>query len=292
MAGPSVAGPSGAGTPAAGPPGAGTPAAGPPGAGGAASWPLAPLPAVDGGEVTLPVGAGVTNATGVLFGGWNLALVAQAATDLTGGRLRDLALSHLRPVRAGEDLALSARSLAPPGSLAHVGVQGRGPEGVAFTATVLTGPVASSPEGPPPPVVPGPEDCPPRTYASGPGTGSSVLLDVRVAGEEVDRGVASRARLWARVGCPVADDVRLAAVSDHVPYLLRRALPRLTGMATVAAGVRAFGLPVGEWVLLDVGLVAVDQRIGVGRVSMWSDGRLVGVAEQTARLFTRRPVAS
>ena len=85
--------------------------------------------------------------------------------------------------------------------------------------------------------------------------------------------------------------MRLAAVSDHVPYLPRTALQHLTGMAAVAASVRAFGVPVGEWVLVEVSLVAVDERIGVGRVSMWSEGRLVGVAEQTARLFTRRPAS-
>ncbi|RBY84364.1 acyl-CoA thioesterase domain-containing protein [Blastococcus sp. TF02A-26] len=250
-----------------------------------AAWPAVPLPREGGPYV---VGAEVTNAIGVLFGGWNLGLAVQAATDLTGGRLRDLSLSHLRPVRAGSELLLSARSPAPAGSLAHVGIEGRGDDGVAFSALAVTGPPAGSPDGPPAPDVAAPEDCPPRAYAAGPGTGSSVLLDVRVAEERVDLGVASWARLWARVRCPVADDVRLAVVSDHVPYLLRCALPRLTGMATVAATVRAFGLPVGEWVLLGVSLVAVDERMGVGRVSMWSDGRLVGVAEQTGRLFTRR----
>ena len=256
-----------------------------------AAWPSVPLPRVTEDDVPYPVGSEVTNAMGVFFGGWNLGLAVQAATDLTGGRLRDLAMSHLRPVRAGAELTLSARSLAPAGSLAHVGVEGHGDDGMAFAATVLTGPPAGAPDGAPPPVVPSPGDCPARTYASGPGTGSSVLLDVRVAEERVDLGVASWARLWARVRCPVGEDVRLAAVSDHVPYLLRTALPRLTGMATVAASVRAFGVPVGEWVLLEVSLVAVDERIGVGRVSMWSEGRLVGVAEQTARLFTRRPVS-
>ena len=168
-----------------------------------AAWPLGSLPSVSEDGVPYPVGSEVTNAMGVFFGGWNLGLAVQVATDLTGGRLRDLSMSHLRPVRAGAGLTLSARSLAPAGSLAHVGVEGRGDDGVAFAATVLTGPPAVSPEGAPAPVVRPPGDCPPRTYASGPSTGSSVLLDVRVAEERVNLGVASWARLWTRVRCPV-----------------------------------------------------------------------------------------
>ncbi|SEP19911.1 acyl-CoA thioesterase domain-containing protein [Trujillonella endophytica] len=255
----------------------------------AAAWPLGPLPAVVGGEVAVPIGPEIANSRGALFGGWFLGLVTEVAQEVTGRRLRDLAVSYLRPAPAGADLVVRSSVVEPAGSLASVRIEARAEGELVLVAVALTGPVPDSPSGASPPAdVPPPDACPPRTYASGPGTGASVLLDVRVARETVDARVGSSALLWGRLRCPVDEQVRLAVLSDHVPYLLRRALPEVGGVATVAASVRATGAPVGEWVLLDVGLVALDERLAVGRASMWSDGRLVGVAEQTARLFRRR----
>lgn len=254
----------------------------------AVGWPLGPLAPLVDGAVTVPVLPEVTNSRGALFGGWFLGLVTEVAQRAGERRLRDLSVSYLQPVPAGTDLTVRARVLGPAGSLAHVGLEACGGGSPVASATALTGPPAATPEGTPPPDVPPPDACPPRSYATGPGTGTSVLLDVRVAAEQLDTRAGSRALLWGRLRCEVPDEVRLAVLSDHVPYLLRRALPEIAGVATVAAGVRSFGAPVGEWVLMDVGLVAVDERLAVGRVAMWSDGRLVGSAEQTARLFTRR----
>ncbi|WP_081866351.1 acyl-CoA thioesterase domain-containing protein [Blastococcus sp. URHD0036] len=253
-----------------------------------AAWPLSPLPAVVDGAVTVRIGPEVSNSRGALFGGWCLGLVTEVAQQVTGRRLRDLSLTYLRPAPAGSDLTVRAEVLGPAGSLASVRIEALTGGSPALVATAVTGPVAATPEGLVAPSVPPPAECPPRTWLTGPGTGTSVLLDVRLAAEQLDVRAGGRALLWASLRCPVADEVRLAVVSDHVPYLLRRALPEVAGVATVAATLRSAGVPLGEWVLLEVSLVAVDERLGVGRVSMWSDGRLVGTAEQTARLFARR----
>jgi hypothetical protein len=67
-----------------------------------------------------------------------------------------------------------------------------------------------------------------------------------------------------------------------VPFLLRRSVRKPTRFNTVGASLRLWDAPVAEWVLLEVSLVALGDRGGVGRVNLWSGGtELVGVAEQT-----------
>lgn len=225
-------------------------------------------------------------AHGVLFGGWGLGLLTDVAQRSAGGRLSDLSVSFLRPVAEGSRLEVSCELLAAGRSLGHHRL-----DAVEGGRTVLTGTAVAGPAAGPvahaggPPRVPPPEDCPERSYLSGPGTSTAGLLDVRLAREEAGTGVAGTALLWARVRCDLAGEVRLAVVSDHVPYLLRRAFPALTRVATVSASLRVLGGPVAEWILLEVSLVACAGRTAVGRVVMWSEGTsLVAVAEQTTRL--------
>ncbi|MFI6712286.1 acyl-CoA thioesterase domain-containing protein [Nonomuraea sp. NPDC050478] len=272
------------------------------------TWPLGGPPS------DVPVSREICSGTGALFGGWGLGLLADAAQRATGRRLRDLSAAFLRPVARGarlsvrcdvltEGRALShcrldatdgdrpaltgtavveATSAAHPETAASAGaaalleIAGAGTVapggGVARPGTVTSGGVAS------PPRVPGPLECPERSYESG--SGGAMMLDVRVAG-----GSPGSVLLWARVLCDVPDEVRLAVVSDHVPYLLRRTLPGRPRVTTVSASLRLFGGPVAEWVLLDVSLVARAGRTAAGRVALWQDGAsLAGVAEQTMRL--------
>ncbi|MEU8252074.1 acyl-CoA thioesterase domain-containing protein [Nonomuraea sp. NPDC048916] len=247
----------------------------------ASAWPRGDLD--PGSGVT--VGAEIC-AHGRLFGGWGLGLLAEVAQRSTGRRLGDLSVSYLRPVAEGSRLEVACEPLAVGRSLGHYRLDATdgGLTALAGTAVVGPGPGPVEHTGRPPRVPP-PGDCPERPYMSGPGAGTAVLLDVRSARDEMGAGVAGSALLWARVRCDLADEVRLAVVSDHVPYLLRRAFPELARVATVGASLRVLGGPVAEWVLLDVSLVACAGRTAVGRVVMWSGGTtLAGVAEQTARL--------
>lgn len=276
------------------------------------TWPLGGPPS------DVPVSREICSGTGALFGGWGLGLLADSAQRATGRRLRDLSAAFLRPVARGarlsvrcdvltEGRALShcrldatdgdrpaltgtavveATSAAHPETTASAGAAARleaagsgtvAPGGVAHPEAAVS--EARAPGGVArPPRVPGPPECPERSYESG--SGGAMMLDVRVAG-----GAPGSVLLWARVLCDVPDEVRLAVVSDHVPYLLRRTLPGRPRVTTVSASLRLFGGPVAEWVLLDVSLVARAGRTAAGRVALWQDGAsLAGVAEQTMRL--------
>ncbi|WP_433377949.1 acyl-CoA thioesterase domain-containing protein [Streptosporangium sp. CA-115845] len=248
----------------------------------AALWPRGGL----GSGSSVPVGSEICSATGTLFGGWGLGLLTDVAQRSTGRRLSDLSVSYLRPVTEGSRLDVACELLAAGRSLSHHRLEATDGGLPVFAGTAVVGPAPGPVDyGGGPPRVPPPWDCPERSYGSGPGTGTSVLLDVRCAREEVEAGVAGSALLWARVRCDAADEVRLAVVSDHVPYLLRRAFPRLARVTTVSASLRVLGGPVADWILLEVSLVACAERTAVGRVAMWSGGTaLVAVAEQTARL--------
>ncbi|WP_055480038.1 acyl-CoA thioesterase domain-containing protein [Sphaerimonospora mesophila] len=253
-----------------------------------APWPrggLVPGPA--GSSFEVPVGPELCGPNGRLFGGWGLGMLADAVRRSTGRRLADLSVSYLRPVEAGSRLGVHCEPLAEGRSLGHYRVTATDRGRPAFVGAAVAGPAAGQVRwGADPPRPPAPQDCPERTYRAGPGTGTSVLLDVREAGERPGAGAAASALLWARLRCAAPDEVRLAVVSDHVPYLLLRAFPGLAGAITVSASLRLLGGPVAEWILLDVSLVASAERMAVGRVVMWSGGTtLAGVAGQTARLI-------
>jgi acyl-CoA thioesterase len=115
-----------------------------------------------------------------------------------------------------------------------------------------------------------------------------VLLDVRTAGERLDAGMASTMLLWGRLRGAAPDEVRLAVMSDHVPYLMRRAFRDTTRVSTVTSSLRVTGGEVSDWILLDISLQSRAGRSAIGRMNLWSaDGRLVAVAEQTVRLSFR-----
>ncbi|OLF13897.1 hypothetical protein BLA60_01550 [Actinophytocola xinjiangensis] len=237
----------------------------------------------------VPAEPELCSALGTLFGGWGMGVLAEVAHRVSGRPVRDLAVSFVRPVPRGTDLLVRAETVAAGRSLAHVRLEAGVPDGPAMVATAVTGPdprgVGSSR---PVPDTPPPHECPEREYAHGPGTGTSVLLDVRVVAERLDRGVGGAVTLWARLRREVPDEVRLAVVSDHLPYLLRRCVPGLSAISTVSASLRVVDRPREEWVLLVIDVDAVADRFAVGRTTLWSAGRLVATAEQTSRLHRGR----
>jgi acyl-CoA thioesterase len=226
---------------------------------------------------------------GLLFGGWGLGLLVEAACA-EGGTLSDLSAGFHRPVPVGSRVAIGCEVVSAGRTFRHCQVEAHVDGQPAFGGRAVIGPRPGQVEtGPVPARVPPPEDCPEREYASGPGTGVAALLDVRVAGEFLSAGIGSRALLWVRTRRPAAGEVRLAVASDHVPYLLRRLDPRLVQASTVSAALRVVDDDVDEWILVDIGLVARGEHTAVGRVTLWSGGRrLAGVAEQTTALRHRR----
>lgn len=251
-----------------------------------ARWPLDRL-SVDGDDFVLVVGDELCGAGGWLFGGWAQGLLADAVQRASERHLQDLSVSYLRPVACGQRLRVWCAVLAEGRALSHYRVEALDDSGrpvLAGTAVVGPEPDASESVTPAPDAAP-PEQCPERPYLVPPGTGVATLLDVRTIEERLTAGVASTMLLWGRLRCDVPAAVRLAVLSDHVPYHLLRSLPTLTRASTVSSTLRITGSAATEWVLFDVRLSALGRRTALGRSSMWSaDGRLLALAEQTARL--------
>jgi len=241
-------------------------------------WPAAALPE------ELLAAPELCSGDGWFFGGWGLGLLADAARA-GGGTVTDLHASFFRPVTVGDTLTVRSEVIGAGRTLRHCRVDAYVGEERVLGGTAVVGPPPGPAEAPPPPVVPPPGDCPERTYLSGPGPGVRALLDVRIAGQRLDAGIGSRVLLWVRTKVPAAGEVRLAAASDHIPYLVRLTDDRLIRASTVSASLRVCDADVDEWILVDIGLVARTPRTAVGRATLWSAGtRLAGVAEQTTYL--------
>ncbi len=224
---------------------------------------------------------------GWLYGGWGMGLLTDAVELTSGRRLHDLSVNFLRPVAQQRRLRVRCELLAAGRALSHYRVAAFDGGELALTATAVTGPVPGQPEQAQAPDAAPADECPERPYLVTPGKGVSVHLDVRTAGERLDAGVASTMLLWGRLRCDTTGAVRLAVLSDHVPYLLRRAFPELTRASTVSATLRVVGDPIADWVLFEVSLLTRGAHLAVGRVNMWSAGTaLVAVGEQTSRLST------
>jgi acyl-CoA thioesterase len=226
---------------------------------------------------------------GFLFGGWAMALLAQIARAGSGRAVRSLSCEFLAPIRAGDDVTVTLGAVRVGARIGHYALTLSRDGETAVSSRIVTGDAPGRPlrAWAPAPVVPEPDTCPERTYRYR-GTDSAIdTLDIRLASPEPspeqDRG--GRVLLWARVRCQVDPTGALAALSDHVPYLIVRSLAGVRQATTVSSTVRITGTPTDDWVLLEVELAGTDGRFCVGRVRQWGrDGALVAVADQTTYL--------
>jgi acyl-CoA thioesterase len=226
---------------------------------------------------------------GFLFGGWAMALAAQAAQAWAGRALRSLSCEFLAPIRAGDELSVTLSEIRVGSRIAHCSVMLSQDGEPALTSRIALGDEVSPPvrSFTAAPDVPEPDDCPERTYRFRAAVSAIDTLDVRLASPEPspedDRG--ARVLLWARVRCQVDAAAALAALSDHVPYLIVRSRAGVRYATSISSSVRITGTPVDEWVLLEVELASLDGRFCVGRVRQWGrDGALVAIADQTTYL--------
>jgi acyl-CoA thioesterase len=232
------------------------------------------------------------------FGGLSMALIAEAARRWTGGRVRSLSANFLSPIMLGELLSLEPRALRIGRRVKQLRVDAHVAGRPVISSAVVLGetgghPGTRDPGGRPgearqprSPVtsVPPPEECPQRSYRfRKPGSFIDVI-DARLASPEPAPGRHAEVGvlLWARLDAEISDAARLTALSDHLPYLVVRALGGVRHATTVSASVRLSSAPVTEWTLLDIRLLDVDGEFCNGRVRMWSQaGALVATAGQT-----------
>jgi acyl-CoA thioesterase len=227
-------------------------------------------------------------ASGLLFGGWAMAAMTEAAQAWSGRHARALAASFVAPVRVGEELRMTLTGLRSGGRLAHCRIDGQAGNGPVLSAVAVAGPAAGPQQqswASVPSVRP-PEQCQPRSYRFRTAGTAMGLLDVRLASPEPspEAGSGGRCLLWARLLAPASAEASLALLSDHVPYLVVRTVPGVTHAPTVSASVRITGAASTPWTLLDVELTAADGVFCVGHVRQWSQhGALLATADQTVR---------
>lgn len=250
-------------------------------------WPDSPIVKSGDGNFHFTVGEGVCNANGILFGGWALGALAEVGAAVTGLRLRELTANYLAPIARGECVRVVPHILQQGRTVAQVRLDIWSGDTCSLAATAVLGP-SIEPVGAPKsmPQVRAPDHCPRRTFATGGGTGSSVLLETRVVSETRVGALEPRTLLWVAVDADVLGEVRSAVVSDHVPTLVRRSIPGLDFVPTVSGAVVVIGAATSRYLLLDVRLVAWDSVVASGEVDIWNaDGTLVAWGRQTCRLF-------
>jgi acyl-CoA thioesterase len=233
----------------------------------------------------------------IIFGGWSMALIAEAARGWTGGRVRSLTANFLSPVLLGDRLALKPTVLRAGRRVQQLQVDAHVEGRLTISSAVVAGDpgdgrssITWRPNGLADSVPP-PEECPQRSYRFRKPGSLIDVIDARLASPEPEPGPAngSGVLLWARLDAEVSGAARLIALSDHLPYLVIRALGGVRHAITVSASVRLSSNPVTEWTLLDIRLLDVDGEFCNGQVRMWSQaGALVGAAEQTTYLVMAR----
>ena len=145
------------------------------------------------------------------------------------------------------------------------------------------------------PVVPPPDECPPREHRPGHVDTIMSRIETRIAAgrqrSDLD-GVPSRdgrSALWARVPELDCSAALLGLLGDYVPFGVGQALGRHAGGRSLDNTIRVATLVPTEWVLLDVRVHAVANGYGHGLVHLWADdGTLLGTASQTCAVRHHR----
>lgn len=258
-----------------------------------ALWPESRLTGASPQSWEFPAHPGICNAKHMLFGGWLLGALTEAAQQVTEASMRELHVGFVSAGAAGEVVDIDVVPVNEQGSFRHVRLTARVGKRVLVAGTSLLGPPAGADVSLVAPVVEGPGQYPVQPFGSGKGSGSSRLLEVRPITTDAEAMESHRALLWVRVKAEVDPLVAVAVASDFVPALVKRVLPHFPFVPTMTASLRVGGTKSGEWMLLDVELSATDALVASGNVRMWSsDGSLAATASQTCRLLSRAPGGS
>jgi acyl-CoA thioesterase len=144
------------------------------------------------------------------------------------------------------------------------------------------------------PVVPPPDDCPPREHRPGHVDTIMQRIETRIADgrqrSELDGTPGDgRSALWARVPELDCSAALLGLLGDYVPFGVGQALGAHAGGRSLDNTIRVAQIVPTEWVLLDIRVHAVANGYGHGLVHLWSDdGTLLGTASQTCAVRRHR----
>lgn len=252
-------------------------------------------PTADPARWRMPIHDGLVSGTGALFGGCGLGAAIEVMETLTGRPCVWATAQYLSFARPPAVLELDAievvrgHQISQARVIAHVGDR----EILTVLGALGQRPLPLEGQWSVRPVVPPPEECPPRPMMDHQHATIGTRLDARLAharpyweltGEEGIAEPSGTAALWIRL--PEVLEISAAAlaiIGDFVPFGIGQALGMRAGGNSLDNTLRVAHRVPTEWVLADVRVHALADGFGHGLVHLWAeDGTLLGTASQSA----------
>ncbi|WP_322750155.1 MULTISPECIES: thioesterase family protein [unclassified Frankia] len=261
----------------------------------------------EAGGGSLVVGPHLLNSGRTLWGGCGLAAAIAVTESILDRGCVWATVQYVSPIQAGACLNLQLEVGQHGRNLSQVAVRGMINGRLALLATgTFGGPTDGGPTvdggvqfAGPPDDVPGPPDCPPRTYTS---SGRSVaeaggmLARIEQRWARPPRSTldgspgSGRAILWARLNQPmVTSTASVAILADLAPAAVIDAVGRPVYTLSLDNSLRVGRLAQTDWMLVDAQVEAVIG--GVAQISARifdENGQLIATADQSAKLLPPR----
>jgi acyl-CoA thioesterase II len=237
----------------------------------------------------LPVVPGLSTRDGFLFGGCGLGAAIAALEGTTGRRVIWATAQYLSFARPPSVLdvdvviAASGRSTTQARAIGHVAET----EILTVNAALGDRDFAETGQWVKRPVVPPPDDCPPREYRRATGESFASRIDQRWARTEQGDG---RCAVWTRLPDLLEmSSATLAVLGDYVPLGLGQTVEVDITSNSLDNTLRVATVVPTEWVLLDIRIDVLSRGFGHGLVYLWSeDGTLMATASQSAIVRQRK----
>ena len=238
-------------------------------------------------EITTKVSAGGS----FLYGGCGLGAAISALEGTSGRHVVWATAQYLNYAKPGTwldidvTLAVTGHQMTQARAVCHVG----NTEILTVNAALGDRPLDVFGQWETMPVVPPPEDCPPREHRFDIPDSISAQIEERVAlGRPIDEldGTEGTGQtvMWARIPRLISgvDATTLAILGDFVPMGVGQSLGIAGGGNSLDNTLRVCKLVPTEWVLLDIRIHGVQRGFGHGLVHMFAqDGTLMATASQS-----------
>jgi acyl-CoA thioesterase-2 len=243
------------------------------------------------GHWRMQVVRGLISGTGALFGGAGLGAGIEVAEHESGRAVTWATAQYLSYAPEGSVLDLDVLEVVRGHQISQIRVTVRDGDREILTVIGAFGnrPQQLHGQWSTRPVVPPPDDCPPRPLMDHHEGTISSRLEMKLA---IGRPFTEmpftpddgNAALWVRFpGLSELKGSGLAIVGDFVPFGIGQALGMRAGGNSLDNTLRVAHLVDTDWILADVRIHAVHDGFGHGLIHLWSrDGTLLGTASQSA----------
>ena len=249
-------------------------------------------------EITTQLSAGGS----FLYGGCGLGAAISALEGTSGRQVVWATAQYLNYAKPGTwldidvTLAVTGHQMTQARAVCHVG----NTEVLTVNAALGDRPMDVAGQWEVMPVVPAPQDCPPREHRFDIPDSISSQIEERVAVgrpmDELDGTHGSgQTVMWARIPNVISgvDAATLAILGDFVPMGVGQSLGIAGGGNSLDNTLRVCKLVPTEWVLLDIRIHGVQRGFGHGLVHMFAqDGTLMATASQSCIVRYWKPNAA